>query len=531
MKAKRFFSTLTSSVLVLSLIPVLPVYAEEVSDYTCVIKELPYEASVVSTIGGKYFQLRLDEFDESKEPEYWYYENGYVSNTKPRIDRKVAVIDNDGNEVFPYKSSPLNYSFSDGVFSLTGEYLTTRYFTCVSSYFDGQISGDYTPENGETIMIQPRFYDENGKELFDTSNIERATPMNNGYAVVSYYDANNPSDYSTYSNSCIIDKNGSTIFKGILGRGGWAEAYSTERHDSNGNWIGVASFLWGGSEFAPARISDGLVLFSSPMIFDKNVSQESIVTPDDGEQKYGYYDVNGNIIIPQNNDYDNCGNFENGLAWVVKYKNGKDNSEGSNVGFINKKGELAIPMIYDKAWQFGLFIDGYALVKSGEKYSFIDTSGKETSSFELNDVKMYGTDGKVISGEKDGKCGAVDLNNNIILPFEYDDISSIQDNTCMALKDGKVYSIHFKAKSNSAPTLGDFSGDGVIDGRDATDILTLYAKSSAGGNTATAEEMNKGDVTKDGVLDGRDATAVLTYYAKTSAGEKLTFDEFLKAIG
>ena len=78
--------------------------------------------------------------------------------------------------------------------------------------------------------------------------------------------------------------------------------------------------------------------------------------------------------------------------------------------------------------------------------------------------------------------------------------------------------------------LGDFTSDGIIDGRDATDILTLYAKSSSGGQAATAEEMEKGDVTKDGVLDGRDATAVLTYYAKSSAGEKISFEEFLKIV-
>ena len=519
---KKLLSTLVSSVLALSMIPAMPVYADSNSDYTCEIKELPYEATVVSSIGGKYFQLRLNVFDKDTEPFDWYYENGYVSNTKTRINRKISVIDSEGNEVFPYKSSPLNYSFSDGVFSLTGEYLTTGYFTCVPDYFGEKISGDYITNKGETSMIQPRFYNEAGRELFNTSNIERATPMKNGYAVVSYFDT--PNDYSKFSNSCIIDKNGNTLFKGVLGRSGWSEAYSYGIYNS----YRVASFLLGGLEFAPARISDDLVLFSSPMLFSDSVSEENIIdSTQNGSNSYGYYDIEGNIIIPQNNDYDIYGNFGNGLAWVGKYKNGTDNSEGVSVGFINKKGELVIPLKYDEAWQFGCYIDGYALVKSGDTYILIDTDGNEVSSFKLNDVKMYGTNGKVVSGEKDGKCGAVDINNNVILPFEYDDISGIQNDTCMAVKDGKVYSIRFK--SNAAPFLGDFTGDNIIDGRDATEVLTLYAKNSVSGAAPTADELAKGDVIKDNILDGRDATAILTYYAKSSAGYTGTLQDFVNS--
>ena len=55
---KKSFVTLTSSILAVSLISAMPVFADSSSDYTCEIKELPYEASVVSSIGGKYFQLK-----------------------------------------------------------------------------------------------------------------------------------------------------------------------------------------------------------------------------------------------------------------------------------------------------------------------------------------------------------------------------------------------------------------------------------------------------------------------------------------
>ena len=66
-------------------------------------------------------------------------------------------------------------------------------------------------------------------------------------------------------------------------------------------------------------------------------------------------------------------------------------------------------------------------------------------------------------------------------------------------------------------SLGDVNTDGILDGRDATAILTYYAITSTG-----SEFNNDGfnaeyaDYNKDSVIDGRDATAVLTYYAKSS---------------
>ena len=98
----------------------------------------------------------------------------------------------------------------------------------------------------------------------------------------------------------------------------------------------------------------------------------------------------------------------------------------------------------------------------------------------------------------------------------------------MAIRDGKVYLIKFK--SSATPSLGDFTGDNIIDGRDATAVLTLYAKSSVGTASVTSDDLEKGDANKDGILDGRDATAILTYYAKTSTGYTGTLTDFIESI-
>ena len=63
---------------------------------------------------------------------------------------------------------------------------------------------------------------------------------------------------------------------------------------------------------------------------------------------------------------------------------------------------------------------------------------------------------------------------------------------------------------------GDVNFDGIIDGRDASDVLNDYAMISA--NKANYSHINS-DYNNDGVIDGRDASEILAYYAKSSVAE------------
>ncbi len=62
--------------------------------------------------------------------------------------------------------------------------------------------------------------------------------------------------------------------------------------------------------------------------------------------------------------------------------------------------------------------------------------------------------------------------------------------------------------------MGDVDGNEIIDGRDASAILTSYARTSAG----EKEEVDSilADFNFDGIVDGKDASAVLTYYSISS---------------
>ena len=76
--------------------------------------------------------------------------------------------------------------------------------------------------------------------------------------------------------------------------------------------------------------------------------------------------------------------------------------------------------------------------------------------------------------------------------------------------------------------LGDVTNDGIIDGRDATAVLTEYAMTSTGKKSQFDEDQIKAaDVNKDNIIDGRDATNILTYYAYTSTGHNISLEEFI----
>ena len=72
---------------------------------------------------------------------------------------------------------------------------------------------------------------------------------------------------------------------------------------------------------------------------------------------------------------------------------------------------------------------------------------------------------------------------------------------------------------SAALSLGDVDKNGIIDGKDATGILSYYAAVSANKEGAlNAEQQTAADVDQDGKIDGVDATTVLSYYASTSVG-------------
>ena len=87
-----------------------------------------------------------------------------------------------------------------------------------------------------------------------------------------------------------------------------------------------------------------------------------------------------------------------------------------------------------------------------------------------------------------------------------------------ALMLSTTYPTPVKAEQHDMGTLCmDVDYNGIIDGRDASAVLTEYAHTSVGKSAKfTDTQRFIADTNLDGIVDGRDATAILTTYALNS---------------
>ena len=83
-----------------------------------------------------------------------------------------------------------------------------------------------------------------------------------------------------------------------------------------------------------------------------------------------------------------------------------------------------------------------------------------------------------------------------------------------------------------AYTLGDADENGVIDGRDASLVLTEYAQTSTGKESSFSPSQTlAADVDENSVIDGRDASRILSYYASISVyGGEIDLQEGIKDV-
>ena len=86
------------------------------------------------------------------------------------------------------------------------------------------------------------------------------------------------------------------------------------------------------------------------------------------------------------------------------------------------------------------------------------------------------------------------------------------------------YGYNFESldEAPAEPLLGDVDGNEIVDGRDASMVLTHYALISANkpGVITDAQALLNADWDQNDIIDGRDASAILTYYAEQSVSKE-----------
>lgn len=133
--------------------------------------------------------------------------------------------------------------------------------------------------------------------------------------------------------------------------------------------------------------------------------------------------------------YDITQPFSEGLACV--YKRYSDRYGDAYWGFIDKKGTVIIPLVYDLAYSFK---EGLAYVKAkGGYYGFIDKKGKIIIPLEYFGEGIFSEGLTALT--KNGKAGYFDTKGNIILPFIYEDANAFKDGKAVVKQNGERFFI------------------------------------------------------------------------------------------
>lgn len=135
--------------------------------------------------------------------------------------------------------------------------------------------------------------------------------------------------------------------------------------------------------------------------------------------KVGYMDKNGNIIIQPDYSYK-----QNGSAIPIFYKGLIAIKKGDKMGIIDKTGKTVIPFEYDILYVHSQVKDAFPVVKKENAknlYGIINAQNKIVIPIAYDEMLM---DSNLVKVKKDGKWGLMNITGKQILPGEYDAITT-----------------------------------------------------------------------------------------------------------
>lgn len=110
-----------------------------------------------------------------------------------------------------------------------------------------------------------------------------------------------------------------------------------------------------------------------------------------------------------------------------------------DVGFINTKGELIIPTIFEQVSHTKrintryMFKEGLSAFVRGGKCGYIDKKGNIVISPEYDAASPF--NGGIATVSREGKWGAIDKNGKLVVPIEYDFAQPFSEGVCGVFKD------------------------------------------------------------------------------------------------
>jgi len=158
--------------------------------------------------------------------------------------------------------------------------------------------------------------------------------------------------------------------------------------------------------------------------------------------KWGLMNRQGEIVVPPR--YDDHHYFSESVAFVNRggKREEPDLSEpytdcrGGTWGLIDTDGRMLIDYSFEETNPFG---GGMALVKKGEKWGYIDKSGKFIKQFDQKFDGLNRAENGLLLAKRGEKYGYIDESGTIILGLTYDKITG--SGAIKGIKEGKTWKI------------------------------------------------------------------------------------------
>ncbi|MBF0500215.1 MAG: WG repeat-containing protein [Candidatus Riflebacteria bacterium] len=330
-----------------------------------------FAPDIFRTQMGHRYGLFSPTYGEIASPTYDYIFLTPHNLMKVRIDSNYGLIDGHGKQILPCQFDNIEVDESDlvrlrkgsdrSLYNLSRKELFSREFEKIRPFIDGLAA----------CSLQDRwgFIDQTGKIVIPVQ-----------YSWVSDF-GNAQAAVMTATACIVIDRQGRRVFRPILDETGWKGIPNVGRYVvfnkkcgfyRDDDTFSIPPCLAMAHWFTDTGVVLGETDDNAWHIFVPNAAEKVL----DGITGVGYP--------------------KEGFCWF---------KTRGKFGFIDSKGNIAVKPIYDNAWDFS---SGLAGVKKGDKWGFIDITGKEVIPLEYESVESFHNDEEPVKAVRDGVPGLVD---------------------------------------------------------------------------------------------------------------------------
>jgi hypothetical protein len=141
----------------------------------------------------------------------------------------------------------------------------------------------------------------------------------------------------------------------------------------------------------------------------------------------GFKNSEGKIVIKA--EYDFCGAFHDGMAYLLKKNLKSDSDGGYYIGYVNNSGELVIPVNIeaDYGWMLDArdFSEGVVAILNKDQWGYMDKEGNTVIPFKYESASDFSNALATVS--KDYKYGAIDHSGKTAIDFKYNHLGEFKD--------------------------------------------------------------------------------------------------------